>query len=107
MTVVSGRARINDVARWRLGGVRRVLPCPGELPFKFRDPLVLPLLADVKNTLLGESAELSDIYRLMLAQESGDWTTLSRLADAFSTSPGRFSQLYFDAVKWSQNLLAV
>ena len=40
----------------------------------------VPLDQETKNVLLGEESYLRPLYRLMLAQESGDWQSSAELA---------------------------
>ena len=54
---------------------------------------------DVKETLLGETAPLTQVYQLSFAQERGEWTELGRLAHETGTRIDQIAQTYYKAVE--------
>jgi c-di-GMP phosphodiesterase len=68
----------------------------------------LPLDRDVKAQLLcgktGKRTPLSPIYELMLARESGDWESVTRLGKQLNLSVVYVAASYNDAMRWAHQL---
>jgi c-di-GMP-related signal transduction protein len=68
----------------------------------------LPLDRDVKAQLLcgktGNRTPLSPIYELMLARESGDWESVTKLGKQLNLSVVHVAASYNDAMRWAHQL---
>ena len=64
----------------------------------------LPLEADIKNVLLGHPSRLRLIYRLMLAQESGEWPAIADLAKAAHIDLVEIDNTYWRAMQWGRQV---
>jgi len=56
----------------------------------------------IKNVILGHPSHLRTIYRLMLAQESGEWPAASELCKLLHLSTEESACAYWKAVEWSR-----
>ena len=79
-----------------------VLECPME------DVLAgLGLSNDVREALLGagdESSRLGRVFRLILAWENADWDRVIALSASLSVDTGEVSDVYTEAVNWSDRI---
>lgn len=64
----------------------------------------LPLDADIKKALLAQPTPLRTIYRLMLAQESGEWPAVAELARATHLNPEEIDNAYWRALQWARQV---
>jgi len=64
----------------------------------------LPLEADIKNVLLGHPSRLRLLYRLMLAQESGEWPAIGDLAKAAHLDLEEVDNTYWRAMQWARQV---
>ena len=62
----------------------------------------IPVDHDTKAVLLGGSGPLRPLYDLMLARESGDWSTTAALARQLSLTDSDVSQAYWQAMQWAR-----
>ncbi len=70
----------------------------------------LALAEDAKQALVeegGGGGPLGTIYRLVLAQEKGDWAELDRLCRELGVAPAAIPDLYTQAITWQQEILSV
>jgi c-di-GMP-related signal transduction protein len=62
----------------------------------------LPVDHETKAVLLGQESSLRPLYRLMLAQESGEWTQSSELAKQLKIPDEEVASTWFQALEWAQ-----
>ncbi len=67
----------------------------------------LPLEDDVKAGILGESNEFSDLLKLVVAYEKGNWDFLFLKAKKFGVGMNVFPDAYIEAVKWASTVFEV
>jgi c-di-GMP-related signal transduction protein len=60
----------------------------------------------IKNVILGHPSHLRTIYRLMLAQESGEWDAVEELCKLLHLTSGESADAYWKAVEWSREITA-
>jgi len=60
-----------------------------------------------KSALLGKTSSLRPFYRLMLAQESGEWQEAAELAGQLSLAENEVAESYWEAVRWARQVNAV
>jgi len=65
----------------------------------------LPIAADVKDALLGETNQLHDFQQLMLAYEKGDWIKTSEYAAQFHIAEQEIPELYITALQWADSFI--
>jgi c-di-GMP-related signal transduction protein len=63
----------------------------------------LPVERETKAALLGQQSTLRPLYRLMLAQESGEWAQSSELAKQLHLSDEEIASTWWEAVQWAQD----
>jgi EAL and modified HD-GYP domain-containing signal transduction protein len=64
----------------------------------------VPLEHECKAVLLGEPSQLRSIYELMLAQESGQWQNVIKLATQLDLSQIDVQDDYWHAMEWARNV---
>jgi c-di-GMP-related signal transduction protein len=64
----------------------------------------IPVDADIKATLLGQTSPLRPLYRLMLAQESGEWAHAAELSKQLKLSEGEAGDTWWEALTWAQEV---
>jgi EAL and modified HD-GYP domain-containing signal transduction protein len=64
----------------------------------------LPLEPVMKDALLGKPSPLRPIYRLMLAQESGEWPAVADQAKAARISVEEVDTMYWQALRWARQV---
>jgi EAL and modified HD-GYP domain-containing signal transduction protein len=62
----------------------------------------LPVDRETKAALLGQNSSLRPLYRLMLAQESGEWSESSALAKQLKLTDEEVATTWFQALQWAQ-----
>ncbi len=62
----------------------------------------LPVGHDTKAALLGQNSSLRPLYQLMLAQESGEWSRSSELAQQLKLSDEEVASTWWQALQWAQ-----
>jgi c-di-GMP-related signal transduction protein len=62
----------------------------------------LPVDHETKSVLLGQNSGLRTLYRLMLAQESGEWSQSSELAKQLKLADEEVASTWFQALRWAQ-----
>jgi c-di-GMP-related signal transduction protein len=62
----------------------------------------LPVNRETKAVLLGQNSSLRPLYRLMLAQESGEWSESSELAKPLKLPDEVVALTWFQALQWAQ-----
>jgi c-di-GMP-related signal transduction protein len=62
----------------------------------------LPVDKETKAVLLGQNSSLRPLYRLMLAQESGEWKESSKLAKELKLSDDEVASTWFQSLQWAQ-----
>jgi EAL and modified HD-GYP domain-containing signal transduction protein len=62
----------------------------------------LPVERETKAALLGQNSALRPLYRLMLAQESGEWAESSALAKQLKLPEDEVASTWFQALQWAQ-----
>jgi len=60
----------------------------------------------IKNVILGHPSHLRTIYRLMLAQESGEWNAVEELCMLLRLTSEESADAYWKAVEWSREITA-
>ena len=63
--------------------------------------------AKVRAVLTGEAGPATDLHRLLLAYEKGDWLTVIALADLFGLQGSDVAQAYSESLVWYNRILAV
>lgn len=64
----------------------------------------VPLDQETKNVLLGEESHLRPLYRLMLAQESGDWQNTAVLAKSLKLNESEVAEVHWNAMQWARQM---
>jgi len=64
----------------------------------------LPVDHAIKATLLGQGSSLRPLYQLMLAQESGEWSVLSELAQQLGVTEEEAADTWWLAMTWAQDV---
>ncbi len=64
----------------------------------------LPVDREIKAALLGQPSRLRPLYRLMLAQESGEWDEASTLAQQLHLSDKEAGTNWWQAMQWAQEV---
>ena len=64
----------------------------------------VPVDREIKAALLGQSGTLRPLYRLMLAQESGEWEQSSELARELKLSADEVDGQWWQATQWAQQV---
>jgi c-di-GMP-related signal transduction protein len=64
----------------------------------------LPVDREIKTALLGQPSRLRPLYRLMLAQESGEWEQASALAEQLHLSDKEAGMNWWQAMQWAQEV---
>jgi EAL and modified HD-GYP domain-containing signal transduction protein len=64
----------------------------------------VPVDREIKAALLGQSGTLRPLYRLMLAQESGEWEQSSELARQLKLSADEVAGEWWQATQWAQQV---
>jgi len=62
----------------------------------------LPVEREVKAALLGQNSGLRPLYRLMLAQESGEWAEVKGLAEQLQLLEEEVASTWWEALQWAQ-----
>ena len=62
----------------------------------------LPVDRETKAALLGQNSSLRPLYRLMLAQESGEWSQSSALAKQLNLPDEEVASTWWQALQWAQ-----
>jgi EAL and modified HD-GYP domain-containing signal transduction protein len=64
----------------------------------------VPLDQAIKNVILGGPSHLRTIFRLMLAQESGEWPAAAELARLLHLSNELVAEAYWQAMAWARQV---
>jgi len=64
----------------------------------------VPVDAETKAALLGQAGRLRPLYRLMLAQESGEWESASALAKELKLDEDVVGTTWWQALTWAQEV---
>ena len=64
----------------------------------------IPLEQETKTVLLGGDGPVCPIYRLMLAQEAGDWPRARSLAAQLHISESEAGELWWQAPRWAREV---
>ncbi len=64
----------------------------------------VPIDQETKEVLLGRGTRLRPLYRLMLAQESGDWQAVAELAKSLSLRESEVAEIYWQAMQWARQM---
>jgi c-di-GMP-related signal transduction protein len=67
----------------------------------------VPLDQETKAVLLGEESYLRPLYRLMLAQESGDWQSSAELAKSLKLTESEVAEGHWNAMQWARQMNGV
>jgi EAL and modified HD-GYP domain-containing signal transduction protein len=62
----------------------------------------LPVDHETKAVLLGQESSLRPLYRLMLAQESGEWEEAAALSKQLKLRDEEVASSWFQALQWAQ-----
>ena len=62
----------------------------------------LPVERETKRALLGQKSSLRPLYQLMLAQESGEWSQSSALANQLKLPDEEVASTWWQALQWAQ-----
>jgi EAL and modified HD-GYP domain-containing signal transduction protein len=66
----------------------------------------IPIEHAIKDVILGHPSHLRPIYRLMLAQESGEWPDAAELCKLLHLSTEEAADAYWKAVQWTRGVTA-
>jgi EAL and modified HD-GYP domain-containing signal transduction protein len=66
----------------------------------------VPIEKAIKAVILGQSSHLRTIYRLMLAQESGEWEAVDELAKLLHLGRDEIAASYWQAMQWAREVTA-
>jgi EAL and modified HD-GYP domain-containing signal transduction protein len=66
----------------------------------------IPIDQESKAVLLGGASRLRPFYQLMLAQESGEWKTVSDLTSELHFTESDVAQSYWQALQWAREVSA-
>lgn len=66
----------------------------------------IPVEKDTKAALLGKESPLRPIYRLMLAQESGEFDAAAQLAQQLRLTDDEIAEKWWQAMQWAQSVTA-
>jgi c-di-GMP-related signal transduction protein len=64
----------------------------------------VPIDQETKEVLLGRGSHLRPLYRLMLAQESGDWQSVGEMAKAVGIRESDVAEVYWQAMQWARQV---
>lgn len=64
----------------------------------------VPLDKAIKSVILGGPSHLRTVFRLMLAQESGEWPAVSELARLLHVSKDQVADAYWLAMEWARQV---
>ena len=67
----------------------------------------VPVDHEIKSALLGQNSGLRPFYRLMLAQESGEWEQLNEIAKQLSLGEEEVEDTWWQALTWAQEVTAI
>ena len=106
------RARFCELLAGRLPGVQRDLFLMGLLSLMdaiLEMPLTdvleqLPVEFEIKSALLGRPSDVRPVYRLMLAQECGEWQGVKELAKELKLTEKFISESYWQALEWARQV---
>jgi c-di-GMP phosphodiesterase len=62
----------------------------------------LPVEHETKAALLGQNSSLRPLYKLMLAQEAGEWAQSSELAKQLKLTDEEAASSWWQALQWAQ-----
>lgn len=66
----------------------------------------IPIDQESKAVLLGGASRLQPFYRLMLAQESGEWKSVSELTGQLHLKESDVAEAYWQALQWARQVSA-
>jgi len=66
----------------------------------------VPIDKAIKAVILGHPSHLRTIYRLMLAQESGEWNAVDELAKLLHLGKEEIATSYWEAMQWARQVTA-
>ncbi len=66
----------------------------------------VPIDQESKAVLLGGASRLQPFYRLMLAQESGEWKTVSELTSQLHLNESDVAESHWQALQWAREVSA-
>jgi EAL and modified HD-GYP domain-containing signal transduction protein len=66
----------------------------------------VPIDQETKSVLLGGASRLRLFYKLMLAQESGEWKTVSELTGQLHLTESDVAGSYWQAMQWAREVSA-
>ena len=66
----------------------------------------IPIDQESKAVLLGGASRLQPFYRLMLAQESGEWKIVSELTSQLHLKESDVAEAYWQALQWARQVSA-
>jgi EAL and modified HD-GYP domain-containing signal transduction protein len=64
----------------------------------------IPIDQETKSVLLGGASRLRSFYQLMLAQESGEWTTASELTHQLHLTESDVASSHWQAMQWAKEV---
>jgi len=64
----------------------------------------VPVDQETKSLLLGGASRLRPFYQLMLAQESGEWLSISQLARELHLTENEVAESHWEAMRWAQEV---
>jgi len=66
----------------------------------------VPIDQESKAVLLGGASRLRPFYQLMLAQEAGEWKTVSELVHQMNLGETDVAALHWQAMQWAREVTA-
>jgi EAL and modified HD-GYP domain-containing signal transduction protein len=67
----------------------------------------MPADSNVRSVLLGESGPATELHRLLLAYEKGDWLAVIALSALFGLPGQEVAKSYSEAIAWYNHFTAV
>jgi len=67
----------------------------------------IPLDHETKAVLLGADSQLRPLYDLMLARDSGNWTTTADCTRKLGLSESEVAEVHLQAMQWARQISSV
>ncbi|WP_209124758.1 EAL and HDOD domain-containing protein [Alkalihalobacillus sp. BA299] len=65
----------------------------------------LPLGQEIKDTIIGIRSPYSDVHRLVMSIEKGDWPEISKISERIKIDQSELSNIYINSIKWTKDVL--
>ncbi len=67
----------------------------------------LPINDEIKQVLLGQESRYSNIFRMIISYEKGNWEDFSQYAESYQLNVVDVPQLFLEAIMWTNELSAI